>query len=139
VTEEQITGVEGFGFEGGAVTGNEQPMVNLIAEQFNATQGWKVAAQGAVGGVGGLGENEPEAVVMRRLGVVPEHADDAVCDVDREAGKHAADLRLEWGERFQNERERRLWFRLGMGGARHEGLDATIADGASGGQGLGME
>ena len=63
VAEEKVAGVERFGFEGGAVGGDKEPMVDLVAQQLNAAKGRKVAPEGGIRGVRGLGEDEPDAVV----------------------------------------------------------------------------
>lgn len=125
MTEQQVAGMEGFGFEVGAVAGDEKPVADLVAQQLDGTEGREFAAEGSVGGAGGVGEDEPDAVVSRGLRVVAEHADDAVADVDGEAGEHAAHLGFQGRERFEDERMRGL--RLCFRRADHQIL-GTITD-----------
>ena len=49
--------------------------------------------------------------------MVAQHADDAVAQVNGEAGKHAPHLRVQWHKGFQNESVRSFLFRFG--GIRH--------------------
>lgn len=85
VTQHEVAGAEGFGFEAGAVTGDEKPMADLVAEQLDGAEGREVAAEAGIGGGDGVGKHEPETVVAGRFGVVAEHADDAVAEVDGKA------------------------------------------------------
>jgi len=55
--EEEVAGVEGFGLEGGAVGGDEEPVADLVAEELDAAEGGEVAAEGWVVGAGGFGED----------------------------------------------------------------------------------
>jgi len=112
VAEEEVAGVEGFGLEGGAVGGDEEPVVDLVAEELDAAEGGKVSAEGGVVWRGGFGEDEPEAVVADRGGMVAEHEDEQVAGVDGEAGEHAADFGVKRGECVENEGVGRL-FRVG--------------------------
>jgi len=84
--EEEVAGLEGFGLEGGAVGGDEEPVVDLVAEELDAAEGGEVAAEGGVVGRGGFRENEPYAVVAEGGGgVVAQHEDEQVVGVDGEA------------------------------------------------------
>ena len=49
--------MEGFGLEGGAVGGDEEPVVDLVAEELDGAEGGEIAAEGWVVGRGGFGED----------------------------------------------------------------------------------
>lgn len=85
MTQQEIAGVEGLGFEGGAVGGNEKPVADFAAQKLDGAKRRKFAAEGFVGGVDGLREYEPEAVVAWGFGIIAEHADEAVAAIDSES------------------------------------------------------
>jgi hypothetical protein len=84
--------VEGFGFEMRTVAGNEKPVTDFFVEEGDETEGREFLAEFGVGGIDGVGKNEPEAVVLGRFLVVAEHADEQVAEVDGESGEHSAHL-----------------------------------------------
>jgi hypothetical protein len=112
VTQKQVAGVKGFGFEPGTVAGNEKPVSDLIAEQFYAAERREFALELWVCGVRALGKNEPKAIVLWRSGVVSEHENNPIADVDREPGEHAPHFGAQWRERVENKHVRGL--RLGF-------------------------
>ena len=57
VAEEEVAGVERFRLEGGAVGGDEEPVVDFVAEELDAAEGGEVGAEGWVVGEGGFGED----------------------------------------------------------------------------------
>ena len=117
VTQEEIAGVEGLGFEIGSVDGNEEPVADHAAQKLDGAEGREIAAEGSIGGIRGLRKYKPKAIVARRFGVIAQHADEAVAAIDSEAGKHATHFGVQGRERIEDEGEGRLRFRLG--GARH--------------------
>jgi hypothetical protein len=120
VMQKKVAGMEGFLLKGGTVAGDEEPVADLATEQLDGAEGGKLPAELPVGGIGDAGEDEPDAIVLRRLGVIAEHAHDTVAHVDGETGKHAAHFRVEGCEGVEDER---VWrFRLGPGRAGHAGL-----------------
>lgn len=121
MVEQQFAGVERFFFKGWAVTGKEQPVGDFVAQQFDGAERAELLAERGIGGVDDFGEDKPDAVVLWRFGVVPQHADDAIAEVDGESGKHGADLGFEGREGFQNKSMRRLFARGldGLSGAGH--------------------
>ena len=62
--EQTIAGVEGFFFEGWAVTGKEQPVGDFLTQQFDGTQRGELLAEGGVGRVDGFGEDEPDTCLL---------------------------------------------------------------------------
>ena len=44
-------GVESFGFEGGAVAGDDQPMADFFLEEIDGAKGKKLAAESGIFGV----------------------------------------------------------------------------------------
>ena len=46
VGEQQVAGLEGFGFEVGAVAGKQGPVLDFAVEEFDAAQGGKFMAEG---------------------------------------------------------------------------------------------
>lgn len=124
--EQKIAGVEGLGFEGCAVGGNEKPVVDFAGEKLDGTERGELAAEGSIGGVGGFGEYEPKAIVAGRFGVVAQHADEAVAAIDSEAGKHATYFRVQGRERLADEGVGRFLFRLGGAGHGVYGEDSRL-------------
>ena len=101
-------------------------MANLVAEQFDGAQRRELAAEFWVRGISAVGKNKPDAVVSRRFVVIPEHADDAVVQVDGKTGEHAADFGVERGERIKDKCVGRELF--SFGGGRHGCSRRTITD-----------
>ena len=99
MTEQKIAGVKRFRLEGGAVTGDEEPVADRAAQQLDGAEGWEFAAEFWVGGVRGLGKNKPDAVVARRFGRIAEHANEVVAQVNGKTGKHATHLGVQGHER----------------------------------------
>ena len=95
--------MEGFGFEGGAVGGDEEPVGDFAAEEVDAAEGGEFAAEVWVVGADAFGEDQPEAVVLGVLRTVAEHEDEAVGEIDGEAGEHAADFGVERLQRVEDE------------------------------------
>jgi hypothetical protein len=116
MTQQKIARVKRLDLEARAVTRDEEPMANFISQQFNGAEGGKFTAKLWIGGISALGKNKPNAIVARGFWMVPEHANDAVAQVDGKPGKHAADFGVQGRERFHNERVRRLRFRLRRAG-----------------------
>jgi len=112
VAQQKIAGVERLLLEGGAVTGDEEPMADHAAQEFDRAKGRKLAAEFRILGICGLGKNKPEAVVPWRFGGIAKHQNQVVAEVDAEARKHAAHLGAQGHERIHNERvwRLRLWF-----------------------------
>src|SRR6516162_7243654 len=88
VPEEKFAGVQGFGLEGRAVGRDEPPMTYFPAQQFNQTDGRKLSTDPRIVQIGGLGEDEPDAVILRLLRAVAQHEHDLVPGVDGETRKH---------------------------------------------------
>ncbi len=128
MSHEEIAGVEGFGFEGWTVGGNEKPVADFAGQKLDGAERGKFAAECSIGGVGGFRENEPKAVIARRFGVIAEHADDAVPAIDSESGKHAAHFGAQGRERIEDERVRRLLFRLGGAGHGFYGEHSRLGE-----------
>jgi hypothetical protein len=103
VGQEEVAGVEGVGFKAGVVGGDQEPVVDLAAEDGDSAERREFFLQGFAGEVGCFGEDQPEAVVVRYFGAFAEHHYDLVAEVDGEAGEHAADFGMEWGESFEDE------------------------------------
>jgi hypothetical protein len=110
--------MEGLFFEAGAVAWDEKPVADLLAQKLDGTEGREFSTELRVGGVGAIGKNEPKTVVLGRFGAVPEHADDAVTQVDSKTGKHPAHLGIQRRECLHDKCVRRLLF--GFGGAKHD-------------------
>jgi hypothetical protein len=131
--QQQVTCMEDFFLEVGAVTGNEKPVADLVAQQINLAERREFPAELWIGRVGAVRENEPNAVVLRRFLVFAEHANDSVAHVDSKTGKHAAHLGFQRRELFEDKCVRRLLFEFG--GARFDRaghgdsrMDDSIAD-----------
>ena len=118
MVEQKVAGVKGFGLKGGTVAWDEKPMADFVAEQFDRAEGRELAAQFFVSGIGVFGKNKPDAIVPGRFQVIAEHADDAVAQVNGEAGEHAAHFGVERGERVEDKWKGRGLF--AFGGARHD-------------------
>jgi hypothetical protein len=109
VGEDEVAGLLCFGFETGAVAGDEEPVFDYSAEDADGAQGREFLAHrfGFVGegqrGFCLFGEDEPEAVVLWDFRTVAEHEDYFVADVDGVAGEHGADFRFKGGEGFEDE------------------------------------
>ena len=95
-----------------AITRDEQPMADLVFQQLNRAKRRKLPAQPSISRVGALRKNKPNAVVARRFGTVPEHANQVDAHVNGETGKHAPHLGIQGHQRFQNKSVRSLlsWF-----------------------------
>lgn len=117
MTQQKVACVQRFGFKPGTVAGNEKPMADLIAKQLDAPERWEFALELWVCWVGALREYKPNAVVLRRPGMVTEHQDNPVLDVDREPGEHPAHLGTQRHQGIQDKSMRRFFQRLR--GARH--------------------
>jgi ATP-dependent Clp protease ATP-binding subunit ClpC len=117
MAEQKIAGMECLRLKGWAVTGDDEPVADFISQELDGTEGRKFAAKFWIFGVGAFGKNEPNAVVPRIFGMIPEHKDYVVAQVDGKTRKHAADLGIQGHEGFHNESVRRFlfWF----GGTRH--------------------
>lgn len=126
--QEEIAGVEGLGFECGAVGRNEKPVADLACEKLDGAERREFAAEASIGGVDGFREYEPDPVFARRFGVIAEHADEAVAAIDGEAGKHASHLRMQGRERIEGEGVGRLRFRLGGAGHGFYGEHSRLGE-----------
>ncbi len=102
--------MEGFHLKARAVTGNEKPMANLIAQQLDRTDRREFPAEIWIRGVGSVRKNKPNAIVPGRFVVISQHADDPVAQVDREAGEHPTHLGVQGRKRFQDKSVRGLLF-----------------------------
>jgi hypothetical protein len=116
--EQEVAGVENFGLKGVTVAGDEKPMADLFAEQFDGAEGRELAVQFFVSGIDALGKNKPDAIIPGRFQVIAEHADDSVVEVDGKTGEHAAHLGVERGERVEDKWKGRGLFAIGR--ARHD-------------------
>lgn len=82
--QQEIAGVKGLAFEGGAVARNKKPMADLACQKLDGTERREFAAEDWICGIDRLRKNEPNAVVTRRFGVIAKHTHNAVADVDGE-------------------------------------------------------
>ena len=123
--QQQIARMKGFPLEVRAVTRDEKPVSDLIAEELDGTDGREFAAELWIRRVGALRKNKPNAVVLRRFLMIAEHAYDAVAHVDGKTGKHPAHLGMQRLERVQNKRVRKLLFWFGV---THHLFRQTITD-----------
>src|SRR5579872_693853 len=87
--QQQIAGMQGFPLERGTVAWDQKPVPNLTAEQFNRAERRKLPPEAGVGRIGGFRQNKPDAVVLGRLLMIPEHADNPIAQVNGKAGEHA--------------------------------------------------
>jgi hypothetical protein len=117
MAQQKIARMKRLHLEAGTVTRDDEPMDDLISQELDWTDRREFAAKFWIGGLRALRKNEPNAVVSRRFGMIPEHTDYAIAQVDGKTGKHAAHFGAQGGERFQNERVRSLQFWFGR--ARH--------------------
>jgi len=92
MTQQKIARVKRLHLKAGAVTRDEQPMADFISQKLDRTDGRELPAKSWICGVRAFRKNKPNAVVLRRFGVIPEHANDAVAQIDGKTGKHAPDL-----------------------------------------------
>jgi hypothetical protein len=60
-------------------------MADLTSQQLDRAEGWKFAAKPRIFGAHAFRKYQPNAIVPGRLGAIPEHADDAVAQVDGES------------------------------------------------------
>jgi len=131
--EEEVAGVLGFLFEVGAVAGDKEPVLNLAAQELYRAEGREIFFQGLSGGVGGLRQDDPEAVVLGGFWAFAEPEDEFVLGVDGVGAEHGPDFGVERGESFEDEGvERGLAFGFGeeriVGGgvAGHGGIVAGL-------------
>jgi hypothetical protein len=94
--------VQGFGFKSGTIARDQKPVSDLVAEQFDAPERWEFAAELRVFRVRAFRKYKPDAVVLRRPGMVTQHQDDPVPNVDREPREHSAHLGTERLEGIQD-------------------------------------
>jgi hypothetical protein len=116
--------MKGFCLKVRAVTRDEKPVADLTTEELDSTDGREFAAELCICGIGGLRKDKPNAIVLRRFFMIAEHTYYAGTQVDGKTGKHPTHLGIQWRERFQNKRVRRLlfWF----GGMAHDLFTQTI-------------
>ena len=126
VVQHQVAGVESFGLKGWTVAWDEKPVTNLVAEQFDGTDGRELAAKFWICGISAVGEHQPDTIIPGRFLVIAEHADDAVVEVDGKSGKHTAYFGVQRRDRIEDECVRRGLF--SFGGARHDCSKRTITD-----------
>ena len=88
-------------------------MADFISQELNRTDGRKFTAKLWICGVRAFRKNKPNAVVPRRFGMISEHTNYAVAQVDGKTRKHTTHLGIQGHERFQNERVRSLLFWFG--------------------------
>lgn len=93
--EEKLAGMQGFGLKGRAVGRYEPPMSNLAGQQVDETERREIPSDRRVAQIGGLGEDEPDAVVFRVLRAIAKHEHDLVADIDGETRKHGPYFGLE--------------------------------------------
>jgi hypothetical protein len=131
MTQQNIARMKGLCLEAGTVTRDDEPMADLISQQLDRADGRKLTAKFWICGVSAVRKNQPNAVILRRFGMISEHANDAVAQVDGITGKHATHLGVQGHQRVQNKRMRSLLFWFGR--SRH-GLnylsERTITDSA---------
>jgi hypothetical protein len=82
MTQQKIARMKRLQLEAGSVTRDEEPMADFISKQLNRTDGRKFTAKLWIFGVRAVRKNKPNAVVPRRFGMIPEHANNAVAQVD---------------------------------------------------------
>jgi hypothetical protein len=102
--------MKGFYLKVRAVTRDEKPVADLIAEELDSTDGREFAAELCICGIGALRKDKPNAIVPRRLLMIAEHTYYAVAQVDGKIGKHPTHLGIRRRERFQNKRVRGFLF-----------------------------
>ena len=113
MAQQKIARVKRPHLEAGAVTRDEEPMADLLSQELDRTDRRKFAVKFWICGVRALRKNKPNAVVPRRFGMIPEHTNYAVAQVDSKARKHATYFGVHGHERFQNERVGSLLFWFG--------------------------
>lgn len=118
VFKEKVADAKRLGFEGWAIGGDEPPMADLAAKELNRPKRGEGAPDERIVEVGGLGEDQPEAIVFAMLWPIPKHKNDLVADVDAEAREDATDL---WFERRQGLNHKRI--RDGAFGLQRERID----------------
>lgn len=129
MTEEKIARLKCLHLEAGAVTRDEEPMAALICQKSDRTDERKFTVKFWICRVRAVRKSKPNTVVPRRIGMISEHTNDVVVNVDGKTRKHANHFRVQGHERFQNECVRSLLFWFGR--ARHvlKGLsERTITD-----------
>ena len=102
MAQQKIACMEGFHLKARAVTWNEQPMANFIAQQADRTDRREFATESWVSGVGAFRKNEPNAIVPGRFVVISQHANNPVAQVDGETGEHPTHLRVQGRKRFEH-------------------------------------
>jgi len=126
VVQQKVACVESFALERVTVAWNEKPMANLVAEQHDRADGRKLAAKFRIGGIRTVRKDKPDAIIPGRFIVIPEHANDAVCQVDGKAGKHLLYFRVQLRERLQDKCMRRVL--SSFGGVGHDYSGRAITD-----------
>ena len=99
MTQQKIARMKCLLLEAGAVTRDNEPMADLISQQLDRADGRKLTAKFWICGVRAVRKNKPNAIVLRRFGMISEHTNDAVAQVHRKAGKHATHLWVQGHER----------------------------------------
>lgn len=99
----KVTRTKGQLFEVSIVTGKEQPVADLVVEQFNAADRRKVPAQALIRRISVFRQYQPDTVVLRRLDVFSKHHEKEVITIDPESGKHSLDFGIQRSKSFQNE------------------------------------
>src|SRR5580658_518562 len=108
MAQQKIARMQCLHLEAGAVTRDDQPMADLISQQLNPAKRRKLAAKSWIRWARALRKHQPDAVVLWRFGMIAEHANDVVAQVDGKTGKHATHLGVQGHQRVQNKRVRSL-------------------------------
>src|SRR5271154_1224080 len=75
MAQDQITCIKRRPLEISTIAGNEEPMIDLVSQYLNGTNQWEVPTQTCICRIDALRENQPDPVVLRRLGVISQHQD----------------------------------------------------------------
>ena len=113
VTQDQITCVKCFPFEIGTVTRNKKPVTDLAPQQLNRAKRWKIPAKTFVFGIDPFRKHEPDAVVLRRFGMISQHHEKSVAHIQSKSGEHSPYLGTQGSQRFHHKQVRKFRFRLG--------------------------
>lgn len=79
-------------------------MANLAAKQIDQPERREVSKSFGIVWIGGLGEDQPDAVVFWVLWAIPQHYQDSVACIDSEAREHGSDVWLKRSQSFKDER-----------------------------------
>lgn|SRR6185437_12038269 len=109
--------MKGFILKVRTVARYKKPVADLPGEELDPAERREFAPELWVRWIGALRQHEPDAIVLRGPGMVPQHQDDSIFDVDREAREHPAHIRIQRSKGIQDKSMWRLSF--GFRGPRH--------------------